>query len=446
MRFLFFCLSLLFLTGCGSANRYLEGQTCPRAYNPLEDRPYVVGWVDGNPVKLAVDTGAAQETLLFADSAERLGGRVRGRGDIKTSNLRVVVYDGQPENGERQAVVAVPHAAFSGLMGWPMIRRFVWHLDFPRGEHEFVSSVPFLVRNGQFSMKLKPDAEVATLADKNGHHVVLDTGAPYGIYLNESHWREWKRENPYAFITLYQGYSPASGGAYVRECARAESYTVNGLEFKNIIIAESFVDKDVLGVEQDIDIVIGLDALKSRELWLDGPGNRLYFGASKSKQGDPAPLNLVGVAFTLQSEDARRPVYELTVLENSVAWNSGLRTGDRLVSLNLQKYPDAALIDYLTTQPGVKAGIVVSRKGKIRRFKWTVPTEESLQKTPPADNGNGWMGLLSGWPDDSNKTAEPLPSPLSPVSPDGSPLPDTLSPLPSGQDSGISPSPLTPTL
>lgn len=380
MRWFFSLVVLFVLVGCGSVNRDPDGLTMPQACNPLEDRPYVIGWVDGHPVRLAVDTGAAQGTLLFSGAVDALGGRLRGKGALQTTNLEVVVYEGQPQSEDRQTVAVVPQTNFQGLVGWPMIRNFVWNINFPKKEHKFTDSVPFLVRQRN-SLKILPQGEIAYLSDKRGHRIALDTGAPYGIYLNKKHWEEWKAAHPYAFVTLYDGYSPAAGGHYVRECSRCDVFTIGDVKFHNVVICESFVDREIMGLDHDIDIILGLESFMSRDVWIDGKNHEVYFGSDDSAERKRAPLNLVGVCFQPRADG--RLTYDLVVKEGSVAWKSGLRTGDRLVSLGGARYPDYALMQYATQHPGAKMSVVISRRGRIKRYKWEVPTEAAVTPKPP---------------------------------------------------------------
>lgn len=371
---------LLLFAGCGSVDPKLAGHTMPQACNPLEDRPFVIGWVDGQSVRLAVDTGAAQETLLFSSAVEALGGRLRGRGDMQTTNLDVMVYQGQPQSDTRQPVAVAPQTNFQGLIGWPMIRQFVWNINYPKKEHKFTDAVPFFARQGE-SLKILPKGEIAYLVDRQGRRIALDTGAPYGIYLGKRHWEQWKAENPYAFITLYDGFSPAAGGNYIKECSRCSLFAIGNIKFHNIVIGESFIDPKVMGLDHDIDIIVGLQSLKSREVWIDGKNNEAYFGSESETARRRLPLNLVGACFSLRSEG--RVSYEMVVQEGSIAWDSGVRTGDRLVSLSGVKYPDYSLIQYVTHHPGASATLVVSRHGRIRRFNWVVPTEAQVTPQPP---------------------------------------------------------------
>ena len=55
------------------------------------------------------------------------------------------------------------------------------------------------------------------------------------------------------------------------------SFQLGPLELKNILLCESFANPEVMGIPDDIDIILGYGALAARQFWLDGPGNALYF-------------------------------------------------------------------------------------------------------------------------------------------------------------------------
>lgn len=382
MRHIFFSMLLLFLAGCVSSKPNLEGQMFPLAIAPLESYPFAEAWVDGQQVRMAIDTGASQETVLFSYIVESMGGKIRGKGDIKTTNLDVHIYDNQPKPETEQAIAFTPATDFAGLIGWPVIRKFVWQLNYPEHYHKFSDSLPFLVRNSYTSMKLKTIDDLPHIIPHSGKKVVIDTGASYAVYLSKNLWEKWKKENPYAFITLYDGHSPAAGGAYSRECARASSFTLNGITFHDIIVAESFIDKKIMKLQRDIDIMLGQEAFKSYDVWFDGPNERIYFSMERKKQPVHTPLNLVGISFLPRTEGKLK--YECVVLKDSIAWDVGLRTGDLLVSLNgRSSQPGYDLITYLTQTPGVTAYITIWRKGNTRTMRWYIPTEEELQPKPP---------------------------------------------------------------
>ena len=90
----------------------------------------------------------------------------------------------------------------------------------------------------------------------------------------------------------------------------------------------------------------------------------------------PSSFNLMGGTF-IQDRNGNGPM-KAYVAEWSPAWDAGLRTGDVLVSINGRKNPYPDLVEYVTTQRGAQASVVVQRRNRLVRIHWEVPA------APPA--------------------------------------------------------------
>lgn len=411
---IFLAVLILFplLWSCSSTSYRGDRGAVPELLNPVEDRPYMVAWVDGQALRLAIDTGASHESILFEHVVKALHGRVLGKESLLTTNLKAYLCDGSNVSAikdgvkdDRQVVVEAPGADFEGLVGWPLMKNYIWNINSTKGTQKFADSVPFFVRNRPH-LTIQTRENLPFLRDDAGHRILLDTGAPFAIYLDKEHWDTWKSQNPYVFVTLYSGYSPAAGGYYVHECARARSYTIGGVDFKNIVIAESFIDEKIMNFDKKINIILGLQAFSQRDVWVDGLAEKIYFGGIYTDAKSRQPLNLVGAAFI----PAANNMLDAVVLKNSVAWEAGLRSGDTLIYINGQRRPNADLLDYLTKESGAKAVALVMRHGKFKRITWWVPTERSVQPVPPPVTPSLNEGSQEGLP------LQILPSPA------GSPL------------------------
>lgn len=154
------------------------------------------------------------------------------------------------------------------------------------------------------------------------------------------------------------------------------SFQLGPLELKNILLCESFANPEVMGIPDDIDIILGYGALAARQFWLDGPGNALYFSSTSHRMPAPASFNLMGGTF-IQDSNGNGPM-KAYVAEWSPAWDAGLRTGDVLISINGRKNPYPDLVEYVTTQRGAQASVVVQRRNRLVRIQWEVPA------APPA--------------------------------------------------------------
>lgn len=169
------------------------------------------------------------------------------------------------------------------------------------------------------------------------------------------------------------------------------SFQLGPLELKNILLCESFANPEVMGIPDDIDIILGYGALAARQFWLDGPGNALYFSSTSHRMPAPASFNLMGGTF-IQDRNGNGPM-KAYVAEWSPAWDAGLRTGDVLISINGRKNPYPDLVEYVTTQRGAQASVVVQRRNRLVRIQWEVPAAPPCRGLLPYAPGHYGTGI-----------------------------------------------------
>lgn len=329
-----------------------------------------VAWYEEKPLKMGVDTGAVQGVLLFSPAVAELGKKIRGKGSMQSANISMSLTERGPHLSETTDVSIVKSAPYDGLLGWATIRKYVWDLNIPRGHHQFSETLPPRVKRWD-RLKLVPRSDYAQIRDAKGRTIIIDTGAPYAVYIARKDWQGFKTDYPDAPVSVYSGYSPAAGGYYAYECMLIASYKLGDMELQNIVACESFTDKGILNTDKEIDVMLGIEAFYRREAWLDGPGNTLYFSSPRGTQYLKTPFNLVGATF-IPDKDGNPPC-KAFVAEWSPAWNAGLRTGDILVSMNGRKHLDYSVLDYITMQEGAEATVTVQRKRKFITVQWTVP-------------------------------------------------------------------------
>lgn len=402
------------------------------ALNPIMDIPQVEGWVDGKAVGLAVDTGATQPVLLFSDAVRRLGGRIKGKGLMQSTPLQVSLQRGGESLDQKTDVAIVESAPYDGLFGWSTLRNYPWHLNLPKDEHHFANAVPQRVKKKWSKIKLVPNEVYAQLVDPKGRQMILDTGAPLDVYLSKSRWKAFKAQYPDAIPMVCSGYSPAAGGEYVRECLYVSEFTMGPIHLHNAVICESFADKDILGLAKDIDVIVGRGAFLHNEIWLDGKNNVLYQKPLEYYGRTRHSLNVVGSGFMLKEPGGYQ--YVAKVIPYSLAWNSGLRTGDVVQSINGSKYLNHDHLSYVTTQAGATARIIVKRGQKMRTIRWQVPElPQALQivkKEPVSFSPSLPVPMLPpGLQDASTISSPPLPQENSTPVPT-IPLPTTLDSAP----------------
>lgn len=395
------------------------------AINPVDGTPMAIAWYEDTPLKMGVDTGATQEAILFSPAVTELGKRIRGKGTMQSANVSVSFTERGPHLAETVDVSIVKTAPYDGLLGWATINKYVWNLDIPKGHHQFSETLPARVKRWDH-LKLVPKSDYAQIRDPKGRTIIIDTGAPYAIYIARKDWKAFKLDYPDAPVSVYSGFSPAAGGYYAYESTLISSYKIGDLELRNVVACESFADKGVMNTDKDIDIMLGIEAFYRREAWLDGPGNTLYFSSPRTSQYIRSSFNLVGATFIPDKNG--NPPCKAFVAEWSPAWNAGLRTGDILVSMNGRKHLDYSVLDYITMQEGAEATVTVQRKNKLITVEWTVPPRPEpgdYHPTPEAVTPEDYERLqaIHEFIDSVNKT---VPDQQPPSDNDSSPHPERL--------------------
>ena len=340
------------------------------ALSPIEGLPMASVWNEQNKLELGVDTGAVQKVLLFSPTVEELGGELRGKDTIQSTNLPISFSLNGEHIEETPDAVMVKTAPYDGLLGWAAIRQYIWNLNLPTGKHHFFTSLPSPIKRWN-KLKLIKHSDYAQVDDPNGRTVIIDTGAPYALYIARKDWERFKQDYPDAPVSVYSGYSPAAGGYYAHECIYISSYRLGNLVLRDIVACESFADKDLLNTNSEIDIMLGLEAFFRREIWLDGPNHTVYFSEPRRRQYLSTPFNLSGITFVPEPDGT--PPCRAVVAQWSIAWEAGLRTGDQLVSINGRRFLDYAVLDYITLHEGAKAKIVVQRNNTLITAEWVVP-------------------------------------------------------------------------
>ena len=284
-------LATMLCVSCVS-HRPIQDSSSPPidAANPLDGTPVALAWSSGTQLMMGVDTGAVQTSLLFSPAVESIGARLRGRGAMRTANVPVSLKDDGEPISRKQDVVMVDQAPYDGLLGWECIRKYVWNINYPKRSHRFFNKLPSKIRSWH-KLSLIPGSDYPQIADKHGRRIILDTGAPHAVYISKKRWNAIKQAYPDAFVSVYSGYSPAAGGFYAHECMHVSSFQLGPLELKNILLCESFANPEVMGIPDDIDIILGYGALAARQFWLDGPGNALYFSSTSHRMPAPSSTN-----------------------------------------------------------------------------------------------------------------------------------------------------------
>lgn len=236
--------------------------------NPSEDIPELRAWCDGTPVRMGADSACSLPVAVFPELAtlcERLG---PVRNGFPTAPLPLSLSPGHEPVVAYSHLVTVAGAPIQGLVGWPVLSRFIWRLDLARHRHSFYRELPQEIA-AWASLPLT-GKDVARVRLPGCGECILDTGAPYGLYLSEEEWQRFLRSNPRVEVGIYFGNSPAANGAFVRRYATVGKMQLGPWIFRNIRVCESFSPRT--GPR-----MLGRESLAQLELWVDGPAFRLYY-------------------------------------------------------------------------------------------------------------------------------------------------------------------------
>ncbi|MEG0427387.1 MAG: PDZ domain-containing protein [Akkermansia sp.] len=380
IRSLLLALMVLCFASCAQKPIVHQGPNPIETHSPIVGVPTIQAWCDDEPLLMGVDTGAVQSALFFSPTVKNLGGRLYGKKPMQTTNLQVSLNQQEETLSPRTDVAIVSSAPYDGLIGWQTIRRFVWHLNLPKQTHAFYNELPKQVKKWN-KLSLVKQSDYVQIKDLSNRQIILDTGAPYAVYISRAKWEHFKLDYPDAFVSIYSGYSPAAGGYYAYECMHIKSMQLGSLTLKNIIVCESFVDKNILNIAKDIDLMLGMGALSDREFWLDGPGNTLYFGNTTNRSHETPTYNLVGATFIPDKESPHQ--LKARVATWSPAWEAGLRNNDILVSINGRIRPNDSDIEFITMLAGAHATVVVHRGKHQITIKWVVPEQPEAGEYHP---------------------------------------------------------------
>ena len=252
------------------------------AVNPPENMPEIHAWSKGEELTLGADTGSQLPAAIFPVTAMQLGSKVRWGKPIQDSTLDVSLLRQGPPVQENCPVIHSFFATTDGLIGWPVLRRYVWHLDYPSGRQEFCDSLPEEVKtwdNVAVRKWGRPMVYVEGLGE-----CILDSGAPHAVYLPPDKWNRFMKSYPEAKVMQFSGDSPAAGGYFRIAVVPVPKLQLGRLQLENVMVCESFFKTP--------HVVLGTQILEQVEVWLDGPGRRLYFRPVKSIASDQKALSL----------------------------------------------------------------------------------------------------------------------------------------------------------
>jgi len=345
-----------------------------------EERLILTPRIEGERVRLAIDTANPFPFLLLKPTVERLRLKTEEK-QGKTIAVFTIVLGGRPYlNGWALVVDTPPFAKLDidGFFGWPLLQGAVWQVDWDRMSLSLLDSLPEETSSWQvFKLDSQEPIAAAFLDENTKGLVYFDTGNPGGISLSVPRWNQWVRENQDAPMTLNSGHMPAAGGIFWTEQSWSDRFRIGPLTIPFVML-----EKSPIKIWPRLEAVLGLEALKHFEVVLDLKENRIFM------EGRPyAPLNIqynrLGAAFLPVLMKAGKVVAQ--VLENSPAYKAGLRSGDVLLKvddIDMARWNTDVSIEkrgFSKGAPGTKYTLEIERNGK----RHVIPVElEEILKIP----------------------------------------------------------------
>lgn len=248
------------------------------------------------------------------------------------SDMVSISLDGFTKFNDRFMVIDLPHFGIDGIFSWRVARGFVIKFNWdamtvtltndPSFDKDGYKEFDIVEYRGILRFQINEP-----VMDKN--IVVIDTGDPGGISLSHKLWSFHYNEICKAERNLNGSYS-VSSGYFICDSYLIDRIDVSGLEWGPLTVEKN---------NQDVpeETIIGLQALSSFDVIVDGPKNKIYF--KKRKRAGILPyFDRSGFVFLPKSSDSK--YLTATVILDSPGYKAGLRDGDELLEFNGKDFTD----------------------------------------------------------------------------------------------------------
>jgi len=341
----------------------------------------VAAYVNGSRVRLVFDTGS-ELSVLTRSTATRLGLKVTewpsdqpvapGKvGPGATEPFALTIWGVSLRASFGVLDVPVPFR-LDGLLGWPALSKNVIHFD---GRNAgFLDRVP---PEAAAWLKLPLRAGAATLGlDIPGRAggtetLVVDTGGLDGISLDAREWRQWTATHPNRPRTLVARYMPGAS-LRVQELTWTDEISIGPLTINGVFLREANIAETA--VAPAYRATVGLMALRRLDLIVDRKNGVAYIRPRAAPAPSP-PHNRLGAVFVPSDLEKGNDLVGI-VLNDSPAWEAGIRDGDVLLRIGdmdvstWRSDPDAKPGRFFERPAGTKLELTLRRGEK--EFRITV--------------------------------------------------------------------------
>jgi hypothetical protein len=345
-----------------------------------DDRFLLDAKINGHRAQLCFDTGADGFGLL-RESAQRFGltstNVAFAPGGITNEITETCILALQGSKCKAwfwlfDGPEGIP-ATFDGIIGWPALRNNVIFIDADNGRLDFPYESPRKISKWtQFLLVTNSDmlGLETRMQDGTRGAIWIDTGAEAGVEIPPRRWQVWKKENSRQPITFRTAFRPGEGVAVVEE-SWANQIAVGPLVLTNVPVME-MLPYEVESSRSNSEAVLGIYALRSLKLIVDGPHGVAYVDSKKARHVNMEDDNRLGAAFLPQHSSSDLLEYRARVAEDSPAQEAGVQNGDILVRVNDQDVsgPNAGVLvpnggDWMSMPAGTKIRLTLRRGGAI---------------------------------------------------------------------------------
>lgn len=355
-RLVGFALVALWLAGCEPAahpNHSAEERVSFRMEtgDARNERIVTDAIINGQPTRLALDTGSAAPFVLFSPSVARLkltvvhpvptdAGPVPGQAPVGETAPYEVQLAGQRSLKTILYFFDVPkdvslEGDVDGIIGWPAIAGNIWAFFLGHEEPLVTALESFSVNDDPSWTKFDVrDGDTLSLV-RDGDpprppRLLIDTGNADGVMLPPVAWLAWQAEHPTTHRTIHGSYMPGQALA-ASDVVWADEIRIGDLVLHGVPVQEAdaaYLRKAAPGEEI---VAFGLAALKRLDVVVDG-NTRVAYARPTSFLPRPYRHNRTGVQFI--PRDATNADLVAHVSEGSPAARAGVRDDDVLLKIN----------------------------------------------------------------------------------------------------------------
>jgi hypothetical protein len=273
-----------------------------------------------------------------------------------------------------------------GIMGYELFSRFIVGVDYDKRVLTITTPNEFKKRRKWLTIPISVEdtkpyvhgriSYVDAPTDTIGLKLLIDTGASHGLILNQE-------TDPAIHIpekNIKTSLGRGLGGRLDGKLAKLQSFSIGGACWEDVIATfpnEGYLLDSLTGNTVFRNGSVGGDILSRFKIVFNFPLEEIYVKTGRQFKKD-FTYNLSGI--TVKAIGSNLNQYEIVeVRENSVASESGLKEGDRLISINhvdTNQMELGKVISILNSKPKKKLLIEISRNGQ--RLRHSIILENRL--------------------------------------------------------------------